>query len=80
MKKNKMKVTSNDVLSALSIRVNDLLKTTRKGTTDKTNSAYFWLFKLILLFKQYKFSIGNFLNFSGIISNLYSSHFITFNG
>ena len=49
MKKNKMKVTSNDVLSALSIRVNDLLKTTRKGTTDKTNSAYFWLFKLILL-------------------------------
>lgn len=49
MKKNKEKITSNDVLDALSIRVNDLLKTTRVGTTDKKNSAYFWLFKLLLL-------------------------------
>ena len=60
MKKKKEKVTSNDVLDALSIRINDVLKTTRKGTTDKTNSAYFWLFKLILLILYIGLIIGLF--------------------
>ena len=49
MKKKDEKVTSNDVLDALSIRLNDVLKTGKKGSIEKKNSSYFWLFKLIFL-------------------------------
>lgn len=49
MKKNKEKVTSNDVLDGLAIRLGDVLKTSRKGAVDKKNNPYFWLFKLIFL-------------------------------
>lgn len=49
MKKKNEKVTSNDVLDALSIRLNDLLKTGKKGSVERKNSSYFWLFKLIFV-------------------------------
>ena len=45
MKKKNEKVTSNDVLDALSIRLNDLLKIGKKGSVERKNSSYFWLFK-----------------------------------
>ena len=48
MKKDKEKVTSNDVLDALSMRINDVLKFTKKNR-DKKNNSYFWLVKIILL-------------------------------
>lgn len=42
------KLNSNDVLDILSIKLNDVLKTTKKDR-DKKDNSYFWLFKLILL-------------------------------
>ena len=52
MKKEKklsdIKVTVNDVLEALAIRINDVLRPDKKSK-NKKNNAYFWAFKLILL-------------------------------
>ncbi len=48
MKKDKEKVSSNDVLDALSIRLNDVLRFSKKNR-EKRNNSYFWLIKLILL-------------------------------
>ena len=45
MEKNK--VTSNDVLEALSMRVNEVLRPAKKD--NKKNNAYFWIFKFLLL-------------------------------
>ena len=44
---NKQKVTSNDVLEALSIRLNDTIRPNRNK--DKKNNAYFWIFKFAFL-------------------------------
>lgn len=44
---NKDKITSNDVLDALSMRVNDVLRPGRKD--NKKNNPYFWIFKVIFL-------------------------------
>ena len=48
MKKKNEKVTSNDVLDALSIRLNDLLKTGKKGSVERKNSSI-----------EQNFSLGN---------------------
>ncbi|MBR1386676.1 MAG: hypothetical protein IJ568_07595 [Bacilli bacterium] len=45
---DKKKLTSNDVLEALSIRTNEILKI-EKDKDDKKNSLNFWLFKFIYL-------------------------------
>ena len=42
------KVTINDVLEALAIRLNDVLRPDKKSK-NKKNNAYFWAFKFILL-------------------------------
>ena len=42
------KVTVNDVLEALAIRLNDVLRPDKKSK-NKKNNAYFWAFKFILL-------------------------------
>ena len=47
-KKEVQKVTTNDVLDVLSIKLNDTLKTTKKNRDPRDNS-YYWLFKLIIL-------------------------------
>ncbi len=44
---NKQKVTSNDVLEALSIRLNDTIRPNR--SKEKKNNAYFWIFKFLFL-------------------------------
>ncbi len=44
---NKQGVTSNDILEALSIRINDTIRPNRNK--EKKNNAYFWIFKCILL-------------------------------
>ena len=38
----------DDILDALSLRVNETLKTEKK-IDDKKNNVYFWLFKFLLL-------------------------------
>ncbi len=52
MKKEKklsdIKVTVNDVLEALAIRINDVLRPDKKSK-NKKNNAYFWMFKCIFL-------------------------------
>ena len=45
---NKQKITSNDVLEALSVRINETIRPNRNK--DKKNNTYFWIFKFILLF------------------------------
>ena len=45
---DKNKLTSNDVLEALSIRTNQILKI-EKDKDDKKNNLNFWLFKFIYL-------------------------------
>ena len=45
---DKKKITSNDVLEALSIRTNQILKT-EKDSKDPKNSLNFWIFKFIYL-------------------------------
>ena len=45
---NKYKVSVNDVLEALAIRINDVLRPDKKSK-NKKNNAYFWIFKCILL-------------------------------
>lgn len=42
------RTTGDDILDALSIRINQTLKT-EKQIDDKKNNVYFWLFKLIIL-------------------------------
>ena len=44
---DKNKITSNDVLEALSMRINDVLRPAKKD--NKKNNAYFWMFKFALL-------------------------------
>ncbi len=44
---NKDKITSNDILDALSMRVNDVLRPSRKD--NKRNNSYFWIFKVFFL-------------------------------
>lgn len=44
---NKDKITSSDVLDALSMRVNDVLRPGRKN--NKKNNSYFWIFRVIFL-------------------------------
>ena len=48
MKKENISVTVNDVLEALAIRVNDILRPDKKSK-NKKNNAYFWAFKLLFL-------------------------------
>lgn len=48
MKKENISVTVNDVLEALAIRVNDVLRPDRKSK-NKKNNAYFWAFKFLFL-------------------------------
>ena len=45
---NKYKVSVNDVLEALAIRINDVLRPDKKSKSKK-NNAYFWIFKCIFL-------------------------------
>ena len=45
---NKNGITSNDILEALSIRVNDILRPNSKRQTKK-NNIFFWIFKFIFL-------------------------------
>ena len=45
---NKYKVSVNDVLEALAIRINDVLRPDKKSK-NKKNNAYFWIFKFLLL-------------------------------
>ena len=42
---NKQGVTSNDILEALSIRINDTIRPNRNK--EKKNNAYFWIFKFV---------------------------------
>ena len=42
------RTTGDDILDALSIRINQTLKTEKK-IDDKKNNVYFWLFKFIIL-------------------------------
>ena len=44
----RVKVTVNDVLEALAIRLNDFLRPDKKSKNKKDNS-YFWVFKFIFL-------------------------------
>lgn len=44
---NKDKITSSDVLDALSMRVNDVLRPGRKN--NKKNNSYFWIFRIMFL-------------------------------
>lgn len=46
---DKNKITSNDVLEALSIRINDVLRPESKKKENKKNNIFFWIFKFILL-------------------------------
>lgn len=48
MKNEKVTVTVNDVLEALAIRTNDVLRPDKKSS-NKTNNAYFWFFKAMYL-------------------------------
>ncbi len=43
----KQKITSNDILELISIKINDTIRPNKKK--DKKNNAYFWIFKCILL-------------------------------
>ena len=45
---NKYKVSVNDVLEALAMRLNDVLRPNKKSK-NKKNNAYFWAFKCIFL-------------------------------
>ena len=45
---NNEKVSVNDVLEALAIRLNDVLRPDKKSK-NKKNNAYFWTFKFIFL-------------------------------
>ena len=47
MRKDKENVTTNDVLEALSMRINDVLRPNKKD--NKRNNAYFWIFKFGIL-------------------------------
>lgn len=46
---DKDRVTSNDIIEALSIRLNDALRPGTKKTENKKNNGYFWIFKLLIM-------------------------------
>lgn len=61
---DKQKVTSNDVLEALSIRINETIRPNRNK--DKKNNAYFWIFKFILLLLYIQLIVWAFNEVRGI--------------
>jgi hypothetical protein len=86
MRKDKENVTTNDVLEALSMRINDVLRPNRKD--NKRNNAYFWIFKfgiLILYLLLITWFLTNLKNlgvviiygFSNSLRSVYSAIWVT---
>ncbi len=86
MRKDKENVTTNDVLEALSMRINDVLRPNRKD--NKRNNAYFWIFKFgililyLLLITWFLTSLKNLgvviiYGFSNSLRSVYSAIWVT---